>query len=147
MMMMMMMMMNDTGENYSQDVMDRALRHGPVLHQELDFDDPSGFLPAVTKDNFSKNEDLAVFFRLPMMQELGVTASPILQSIQISLQGLLSLKRVNSTSWFGIISKFANGAYHSYNQLVDQNWPWNCTLRNTTGDRSPARLALFITTP
>ena len=38
---------------------------------------------------------------------------PMLQSIQIPLQGLLCLERVNSTSQFGIISKLANGALNS----------------------------------
>ncbi|KAK4806807.1 hypothetical protein QYF61_005603 [Mycteria americana] len=36
---------------------------------------------------------------------------PMLQSIQIPLQGLLSLERVNSTSQFSIISKLANSAF------------------------------------
>ncbi|GAB0206361.1 mitochondrial enolase superfamily member 1 [Grus japonensis] len=46
---------------------------------------------------------------------------------EIPLQGLLSLKRVNSTSQFSIISKFANGAFNSCIQITDknieQNWP------------------------
>ncbi|KAJ7413107.1 hypothetical protein BTVI_44282 [Pitangus sulphuratus] len=53
--------------------------------------------------------------------------SPMLQPIQMSLQGLLSLKKVNSTPQFGNISKFANGAFHSYIQIIanyiEQNWP------------------------
>ncbi|GAB0207835.1 adenomatous polyposis coli protein-like [Grus japonensis] len=52
---------------------------------------------------------------------------PMLQSIQIPLQGLLSLERVNSTSQFGIISKLANDAFNSCIQIIDkyveQNWP------------------------
>ncbi|KAK4815828.1 hypothetical protein QYF61_008431 [Mycteria americana] len=37
----------------------------------------------------------------------------------IPLQGLLSLKRVNSTSQFGIISKHANGAFNSCIQIIE----------------------------
>ncbi|GAB0184180.1 hypothetical protein GRJ2_000883300 [Grus japonensis] len=46
---------------------------------------------------------------------------PMLQPIQIPLQGLLSLKRVYSTSWFSIMSKLTNGAFNSYLQMVDKN--------------------------
>ncbi|KAK4811166.1 hypothetical protein QYF61_019797 [Mycteria americana] len=57
----------------------------------------------------------------------AINDCPMLQSIQISLQGLLSLKRVNSTSQFSVISKLANGAFNSCLQIIDknieQNWP------------------------
>ncbi|KAK4811354.1 LOW QUALITY PROTEIN: hypothetical protein QYF61_027583 [Mycteria americana] len=50
---------------------------------------------------------------------------PMLQSIP--LQGLLPLKRVNSTSQIGIISKLADGAFNPCIQIVDKNieqdWP------------------------
>ncbi|GAB0177364.1 mitochondrial enolase superfamily member 1 [Grus japonensis] len=46
---------------------------------------------------------------------------------RVPLQGLLSFKKVNSTSQFGIISKLANGAFNSCIQIIDkyieQNWP------------------------
>ncbi|GAB0208543.1 macrophage immunometabolism regulator [Grus japonensis] len=52
---------------------------------------------------------------------------PMLQSIQIPLQGPSSLERVNSTSQFSIVSKLANGAFNSCIQITDknieQNWP------------------------
>ena len=68
---------------------------------------------------------------------------PMLQSIQVPLQGLLSLRRVNSTSQFGIVSKLANGAFNSCMQIIDQNiewnWPQNGALGNTTGDRLLAK--------
>ncbi|PKU37473.1 rna-directed dna polymerase from mobile element jockey-like [Limosa lapponica baueri] len=45
---------------------------------------------------------------------------------QIPLQGLLSLKRVNGTFQFGIISELSNGAFNSCIQIIDkhveQNW-------------------------
>jgi len=51
----------------------------------------------------------------------------MLQSIQIPLQGTFSLRRVSSTSQFGIISKLAYGAFNSCIQIFDkdmeQNWP------------------------
>ena len=51
----------------------------------------------------------------------------MLQSIQIPLQGFLSLEGVNSTSQVSIISKLANGAFNSCIQIIDknieQNWP------------------------
>jgi len=51
----------------------------------------------------------------------------MLQSIQIPLQGLSSLERVNTTSQFSIISKLVNGAFSSCLQTIDKNieqkWP------------------------
>lgn len=73
-----------------------------------------------------------------------------LQSIHIPLQGLLSLRNVNSTSHFSIVSKFANSALDSCLQIIDknfeQNWPWDWALRNTTGDWSPASLSILYNT-
>ena len=45
----------------------------------------------------------------------------MLQSIQNPLQGLLSLKRVNSTSQFGVVCKLANSAFNSCIQITDKN--------------------------
>lgn len=51
----------------------------------------------------------------------------MLQPSYIPLQGLLSLKRVNRTCQFGIISSLAYGAFISCIQIIDkyveQNWP------------------------
>ncbi|GAB0204680.1 mitochondrial enolase superfamily member 1 [Grus japonensis] len=41
-------------------------------------------------------------------------------SALMPLQALLSLKRVNSTSQFGVISKLANSAFNSCIQIVDK---------------------------
>ncbi|KAK4815505.1 hypothetical protein QYF61_003063, partial [Mycteria americana] len=45
---------------------------------------------------------------------------PVLQFMYIPLQGLLSLKRVNSTSQFSIISKLTNGAFNACLQVIDK---------------------------
>ena len=51
----------------------------------------------------------------------------MLQSIEIPVQGILSVKRVNSTSQLGITSKLANRVFNSFIQIIDkyieQNWP------------------------
>ncbi|CAM9162361.1 unnamed protein product [Bubo scandiacus] len=52
---------------------------------------------------------------------------PVLRSMWIPLQGLLSLKRVNSTSQFTITSKLTHNAFNSCLHITDrnieQNWP------------------------
>lgn len=45
----------------------------------------------------------------------------MLQSIQFPLKGILSPKRFNFTSQFGIISKLANGAFISCIQIIHKN--------------------------
>ncbi|GAB0209802.1 hypothetical protein GRJ2_003445900 [Grus japonensis] len=61
------------------------------------------------------------------MSKWRSVTSDVPQRLLIPLQGLLSLKRVNSTSQFGIISKLAHGAFNSCIQIIDkyieQNWP------------------------
>lgn len=45
----------------------------------------------------------------------------MIQSVYNSLQDLLSLETVNSTSQFGIISKITNVAFDSFLQITDKN--------------------------
>ncbi|KAK4821228.1 hypothetical protein QYF61_015796 [Mycteria americana] len=53
--------------------------------------------------------------------------SQMLQYVQIFLQGLLSLTRVNSISQFSIINKIMYGLLNSFIQIIgkyiEQNWP------------------------
>lgn len=58
---------------------------------------------------------------LGLVQFQAINRCPMLQSIQIRLQGLLSPKRVNSTHQFGIVSKLPNGKSSSGIQIMDQN--------------------------
>lgn len=85
-------------------------------------------------------------FRL--IKILPINHCPVSRSFYIPLKGILTLKRINQTSQFGIIIKLANGASNSYIQLIDkhiqQNWPWKWTLRNTTSDNSPARCSPIL---
>jgi len=71
----------------------------------------------------SQVQDLAfILVQLHVMDDC-----PVLQPIQIPLQSLISRERVNSISWFGIISKLAQGAVKFCLQMTDQrmeqNWP------------------------
>ncbi|KAK4832884.1 hypothetical protein QYF61_026434 [Mycteria americana] len=62
-------------------------------------------------------------------------AKQVARNWHFRVTSLLSLKRVNSTSQFGIISKLANGAFNSCIKIIDkyieQDWPQNQTLGNT----------------
>jgi len=44
----------------------------------------------------------------------------ITQTIQIPLQGILSFRRVNSTSQFGIVSNLADGAFNFCIQIINK---------------------------
>lgn len=65
-----------------------------------------------------------------------IKRSLMLWSVQMHLQGIWSLKRINSISQFGVISKHPNGAFKSYIQIVvkytEQSWsrtePWGTGL-------------------
>lgn len=46
---------------------------------------------------------------------------PVLQTIQIASQSLLTLHGVNSTSLFTIISKPAKDPFNSSTQIIDKN--------------------------
>ncbi|PKU29818.1 hypothetical protein llap_16140 [Limosa lapponica baueri] len=65
-------------------------------------------------------------------KDMGVLVD---NKLNIPLQGLLSLERVNSTSQYGIVSKVANGAFNSCIQIIDeyfeQNWSPRIEPRGT----------------
>lgn len=51
----------------------------------------------------------------------AVTRRPVFQYIWIPLQGLLTLQKVSSISWFNVISRLAEDALQSYIWIIDKN--------------------------
>lgn len=76
-----------------------------------------------------------------LVQFHAMNGCPVLQSIQIPLQGLLSLERVNSTFQFSIISKLPTPVSRSLinilNRTVPETEPWD-----NAGDWPPARFPI-----
>ncbi|PKU41812.1 hypothetical protein llap_7885 [Limosa lapponica baueri] len=92
------------------------------------------FVPGIT---MSQVQDLA----LGLIELHEVDMDPPLKPVQVSLDGIPSLQRVDCTTQLGVVSKLAEGALYPTvrvsNKDVKQPWSKYLPLRNTTCQWSP----------
>ncbi|KAK4810832.1 hypothetical protein QYF61_008804 [Mycteria americana] len=82
-------------------------------------------------------QDLALGLVKPHTIDLG----PSIQPVQVPLQSLPTLQKINTPTQLGVICKLAEGALDPFVQIIDkdikQNWPQHRALGDTTCDRLP----------
>ncbi|KAK4827220.1 hypothetical protein QYF61_015248 [Mycteria americana] len=82
-------------------------------------------------------QDLA----LGLVEPHTIGLSPSIQPVQVPLQSLPTLKRINTPTQLGVICKLTEGALDPLIQIIDkdvkQNWPQHRALGNTACDQPP----------
>ncbi|KAK4819185.1 hypothetical protein QYF61_026659 [Mycteria americana] len=82
-------------------------------------------------------QDLALGLVKPHTIDLG----PSIQPVQVPLQSLPTLQRINTPTQLGVICKLTESTLDPFVQIIDkdvkQNWPQHRALGNTTCDRPP----------
>ncbi|KAK4831815.1 hypothetical protein QYF61_019245 [Mycteria americana] len=82
-------------------------------------------------------QDLA----LGLVEPHTIGLSPWIQPVQVPLQSLPTLKKINTPAQLGVICKLTEGALNPLVQIIDkgikQNWPQHRALGNTNCDWLP----------
>ncbi|KAK4832304.1 LOW QUALITY PROTEIN: hypothetical protein QYF61_021703, partial [Mycteria americana] len=102
---------------------------------------PSALFHRATLDHITPQPVLILGFAPTQDPELGlvepheVHMSPLLQLVQVPLDDILSLRRVNCTTQLGAVCKFAEGVI---DEDIKQYWSQYGPLRDTTHHLSPS---------
>ncbi|KAK4816170.1 hypothetical protein QYF61_011552 [Mycteria americana] len=79
---------------------------------------------------------------LGLVRSHEVCMGPLLELVQVPLDGIPSLRRVNLTTQLGVICKLAEGALNPTVYVIDEDSKQNCSqyrpLRDTTCHESPS---------
>ncbi|KAK4818808.1 hypothetical protein QYF61_019737 [Mycteria americana] len=82
-------------------------------------------------------QDLA----LGLVKPHTIDLSPSIQPVQVPLQSLPTLQKINTPTQLGVICKLTEGALNPFVQIIDkdikQDWPQPRALGNTTCDQPP----------
>ena len=83
---------------------------------------------------------------LVLVESHEIHMGPLLRLVQVLLDGIPSLRRVDCTTQLCVVCKFAEGALdptvYVIDEDIEQHWPQNGPLRDTTSHCDISDIAL-----